>query len=1618
MDISVSTSATTENSSDSDCLEIDERRKKRRRKKNKNEIELEKTIENTLSKCDNITPDAAKKMLLKLVRNEHVMALVRIKAEEEEAREKTERSNKLSSDDNDDNSNEIEMPSTPKLTRFKSKLLNKNPLQVVPLKSFSSEPNEEVVALIHNELKSDEDDDEYQPHDTHSDDDLTNTTMSDMDSQPSTPGSALLYNDDFDSPVKDDFKVPRTPLTAEEQENISRRTRSKLDLQTTAIETIENTFIPPDISKDMYEFDDCIDNDWKVFLNEFMMPLTNAEEDDDGDPEYIATDPLPADKEELRPVRVSKKELNQLISELLEDQNPSPILQLQTPQRIGFVTPTLQSPLFVPMTPPSAVPIITTSTPCLPVDSPHIINTLGSITSSPNLHASMLSPCQNSPTVLIMNSQNQLEVCRLPDMSAGSPFKSSFNIMNQLYYQNGMLQLPQYQSIVIQVPTIDLLQNKLDLSSLIPNANQATTINETIVSEPEVNSTCTEEKNLTDDKKNKQMSYRETKWNTFEKLNSLPPPKEQIYEANAVGFTAKQYQTFEKQMRIHCQLLSLNYMQFYANPKLWQNADEVKLNLINLKKAVRPEVSPFNSKHVIDCIELCEGWERELTPNNEHNKKYMQFLYDEIECEDSKKYCFRGRFHNRFMEYVINSKAIIYPQLLPDVPFRTTQFLKTEPTNGEIRLIAFGLEHSYKAVSNQLNRLNPKKDRKPTLGAVCRNMHRHLCSFRSANSIMYIVQRLKNCDEMNPVKYFFKYDKAPPLDHNLIDDVDVRNVAAPKNLRRGLLPKTWDKYVFSYERVSNLQLHPYVVHVDETPLESIIDEQSENNEKEKEHFDTNNLTSGIVDLVKNSESDLETNSSFKIAFNINEEIPNIIISFSTTTQQNDEILPEQTTDPTSVINQDLELSTEIRSLAIKSPVLKVKAKSCEEKQNNLISILKKVTDRHSKTTKKKTVQFLLPALPSHIRSSSRPTRKCSLLNPSLETKIIKIPDVFHLKQKFFIVIERYFTDYIKNLKFKFNCNAVLKKAFNWTKTIDVYLKLLNQSIMISKKHKLETTSTMSPVSINSPSSSSGNDCSKSKKCLNSDELCKKLNRKLADNRAIIMDHVKNNNSIEKDCSYAYNFLERVKKTLTDNKEEELLLEFQTMLTTFDPDYESVPELYNKMETLLMPSYPDLVDIFLTFLMPEHAAEIGRFFEHFVLTNMTKLLQKLTFYFNKQPSHIKKIYSCLNDLSNESDLTMERLKSKILPLLKGNQLLIDWFLQLFEQEKPTESAIDEHETLYIKKSLSDSENSVDNHEELLSSDLLEIDVSDSMCGVKYLNGKLQYRGRIILPAKISFLAYDSHHDDTTAREEIGNQLCVHELRKYVNTSFTKPEDKSGIMEKKEKTLQKVIKKRFKPEKYKLCDAQTLKAHAIRLNPLAYARNGEKFSDVAHLLTQSNGIDKDEKQPSPKKTASKLNPKKMLSPGVVKKIVSPCSSSNTSSSSLMSPSSIASPSRAVQTAKKLKFLIEQDGTEKSVKKRKTSETNLDVNFDLKSEAPESIKSPENKETSQPSKETENKTEKVGWTRDEDKIILEEIKKGYSSKDELLKLLNEQLNRDSDEVTERYEFLLEILLMMKKE
>lgn len=159
----------------------------------------------------------------------------------------------------------------------------------------------EIEALIRDELNSDEEDEEYQPcEDEIASDDDTNTTISDIDSQPRTPATPYCVTD-FDDNSRTPkytndglFKIPAevgsSGLT-EEQEIIAQRTRSKVCLQETAIETIEATFVPPDITTDMYDFENDLDNEWAEFLKEFTMPLNNVEheaDDDEADPEFIA----------------------------------------------------------------------------------------------------------------------------------------------------------------------------------------------------------------------------------------------------------------------------------------------------------------------------------------------------------------------------------------------------------------------------------------------------------------------------------------------------------------------------------------------------------------------------------------------------------------------------------------------------------------------------------------------------------------------------------------------------------------------------------------------------------------------------------------------------------------------------------------------------------------------------------------------------------------------------------------------------------------------------------------------------------------------------------------------------------------------------------------------------------------------------------------------------------------------------------------------------------------------------------------------------------------------------------------------------------------------------------
>lgn len=428
---------------------------------------------------------------------------------------------------------------------------------------------------------------------------------------------------------------------------------------------------------------------------------------------------------------------------------------------------------------------------------------------------------------------------------------------------------------------------------------------------------------------------------------------------------------------------------------------------------------------------------------------------------------------------------------------------------------------------------------------------------------------------------------------------------------------------------------------------------------------------------------------------------------------------------------------------------------------------------------------------------------------------------------------------------------------------------------------------------------------------------------------------------------------------------------------------------------MLPNYSDLLDLFLTFLLPEHASEIGKFCEHFLLTKMSELIQHLNLYFQKQPSHMKKIYSCLNELSTDPDLTIEKLKAKILPLLKGNQLLIEWFMGIFEA--PSDN-LDDYETLHLKKPLSEGEICDYTYEEMQSQDLIEGDSNNfSSCGVKYLNGKIMYRSKTLLPAKISFLVNEVDVEQKSPvasnKEENSSSWCVHEIRKHVQFSDKKKANENGDDNQDERT----VKKKKSNKKFKVCDAQTLHAHAVRLNPPIHAQAGEKVSDVLQLL-EINSHTVGTSQDSPKKQVCKSAKKSSNSP---KKNVAKSPSTSSETSTNQSPS----PSKSLPNNKKIRTITDNDSEDE--------QQNQVKKFKVDSSSEDSEVSLVNIEEIQVTSEAISVEEPEAWTRDEDKLILEEIRGGKCSKDESIDNLIKTLERrPRKEICERYEFLLNLL------
>lgn len=283
-------------------------------------------------------------------------------------------------------------------------------------------------------------------------------------------------------------------------------------------------------------------------------------------------------------------------------------------------------------------------------------------------------------------------------------------------------------------------------------------------------------------------------------------------------------------------------------------------------------------------------------------------------------------------------------------------------------------------------------------------------------------------------------------------------------------------------------------------------------------------------------------------------------------------------------------------------------------------------------------------------------------------------------------------------------NNILTKLYKHFKYFNIYMSLLQENMLentaIKRPKLVENISTqeneMSPIT---------------------NKRTSNKNQRLLDSSRSILQKESPEEIEEKDAIYAQNFYDKVEEKYTSEGKLEKFEEFVEILNNFDQKNDKVPDLYRKLEKLFLPDHPEFAETFISILLPGHAAQIGKFIEHKMATNMNKFCNKLNIYFKKQPAQIRRIYACINELSNGTNVTMDMIKPKILPLLKGNQLLIDWFLQIFPSERIPDSAADEYESLIIKNNLTDEGTDSEVYETILQTDLMPDPVENSPCGTK-------------------------------------------------------------------------------------------------------------------------------------------------------------------------------------------------------------------------------------------------------------------------------------------------------------
>ncbi|XP_022226226.2 uncharacterized protein LOC111076659 [Drosophila obscura] len=1526
-----------------------------------------------VARDNSISSEDMHRVVRSVVRNDHVLALVTLKAEDELARERLE-----STEQQKRGAIIItDTPSVAKLTRAKARELNCTPSISLPSLNDSPVDANGIEALIRDDLHSDEEDEEYtfKEDDFHESDEDPNTTASDMDSNPCTPNTPLTGTEE--SPVKfsDDgcFKVPLDKnIAGNEDLRIATRTRSKLCLQETTIEDLQSGFVPPDLEpSDIVEPDmTATDADWMQFLNDFTKPLNNnfLGDDDDliEDPEYVAVDHIDSEyenAEELRDVNISKKELTDLVSELfaglLQEGVSFESVELETPQK------------FLDSANISVDPIDQVSR--------HInFDEQPAMTAShqPELDAFRPSvPCTDNNMAMLMPVPVAVPQDGDPNQSVGAgSLNSPCKIVN--VPADALNEPPE----LIAVPLAGQ-PNCFQLAKVIANgplplynpSEQDPFLDyaDTETSEPPTSSKCSKDRYMKPYDTNFTWEYISVRKHVyaeydeqFENLRSIQPAPP---IARGMGFTQYQHDTLQQQLRIHTQLLTQSYLQTYSHPTLYSMAKKPKELLENLHQRAATDAS-FNCTNLKEAIELVRQWEHDLNSDDfqEENKKMMDFINKETDLTGGRTRQV-PRLASRIMDLMLDSRVFMYPKYLPRMAFKPRIPHITAWAPYEYQLIAMGLEKHMTDIKNAKRPLRKSAD---PVRISCKRMAKDLLHGKSGRRIFFKVIELRETYQYNPVKYYFDHERAPPINHILLG-FDRGQVLIPRERYQELpsawqyyMQKTWEKkrarrtikpvkasaeasasYIdFVREAIGeDLQLPESlgeaaipdggatVSALVETPKKS----QRKPNYAAKKKDRQSSLLTINVNYVFGGGTDTDIQGAgVSVPFqqgNLAENVVNINRTLHTSAECSHVLaLPS----PPPPLGEDAPPAINYTVDALTNSLKRNDSENSSEVETTQQGLLLTSSTGHEsisltgtrtgsgRNCKKARYQIFKPRIQSRNKSRSSlspPQSRYHSLHKRLRHKLQK--RCHHL-------ITNY-ASYLQKETEKYEACEPVQLVHRHFLALELYTLMLGDLKMLCNNKVQPSTST----STQQKRSRDDHETARIRKANRQEELLRHM---------LQPDGSEEQN--RNDAIFAYNFYDKVEEALLNADRVEDCKKFNKLLQTFDPQHDKVSDLYLKVENLLLPDYPELAEVFLNFLLPAEAAELGKFFQHFMISNASNFINKLNIYFCKQPAQIRKIYACLSELAELPSVSMKKVENKIMPLLKGNQFLCDWFVRQFPQGKPPKRMMPPVETFNLHEM---QHNTTGEYTETVHdyADPVTQPKPPAACRLKYINGRMFYGSKILLPAKLSFMAasiYNEQLHDLPAGS-VDALTCVHGIRthgeKLLSLATSVDSDDAADRSEEDDASRGLIIDTTGDElnsssSIEMCDDLTLKAHAVRLNASLYGNQNfgatstpnASHSQGHHPNARKTAINFGELSPRKQANSSGLSPLSGLSPHLdkrkspTKKVRSPQNQTQPKPRLNVTPMVVIHetrppPSPAIECAKRLRTLIDQESARDS-------------------------------------------------------------------------------------------------------